>query len=178
VIQTSLQALLIDRMKYNQTKYEKSLSKNKIQIPHYDFFATIFFSIFTSAICFLATYPFDLAYGRTTTCLGNKSFANFGHTFIRKSGEPFILKYYNGASYAAMNTIVYSAITFTGYQILYTSANVTNNNTLFTFLCTSMISLLASIVAYPYDTAKRRYQLLSIVDENIAESIVNKAKYK
>jgi hypothetical protein len=45
-------------------------------------------------------------------------------------------------------------------------------------MSTSLISLLASIAAYPFDTAKRRYQVLSIVDVNVSESVVYKGKYR
>jgi hypothetical protein len=135
-------------------------------------------SSFASIVSFLVTYPFDLAYGRTATCLGNKKFSNIADTFIAKKDEPTFMKYYNGATYAAVNSIIYSAITFTGYQLLFNYTEINKNNTLFSFMCTFAISLIASLAAYPYDTAKRRYQLLSVVDGNVSESIIRKGKYK
>jgi hypothetical protein len=165
-------------MKFKQQNFQKSLSEKKIHIPYFDVLSLILTSSIISTISFLVTYPFDLAYGRTATCLGNKKFSNIADTFIAKSEEPTFFKYYNGASYAAINSIIYSSITFTGYQLLFNYTEINKNNTFFSFMCTSAISLIASLAAYPYDTAKRRYQVLSIVDVNVSESIIRKGKYR
>jgi hypothetical protein len=170
--------MLFDRLKYKQQDFKKMYSDKNIHIPQYSFLSTIFISFLTSSISFLITYPFDLAYGRAATCLGDKKFTNIKDTFTSKADDPRLLKYYSGASYAAIHSIIYSTITFTGYHFLFNYTDVNKNNTLFSIMSTSFISLLASIVSYPFDTAKRRYQVLSLIDNKVSESIVYKGKYK
>ena len=99
-------------------------------------------------------------------------------TFITNKKESRLFKMYNGLNYAFLQTLVYSTITLFGYQLLRNYNEYNKNNTYYNLISTSMISLIASIISYPLDTAKRRVQILSIIDNSYNNSIIYKGYMK
>jgi len=127
----------------------------------------------------LITYPLDLAYGRCTTVLGaDKRSMTLSEAFLTNKQESRLIRMYNGLNYAALHTISYSTLTLLGYQLLYNYNDYKKNTAFYNLISTSFISLLASIVSYPFDTAKRRVQVLTIVDYSFNKSMIYKGYMK
>jgi hypothetical protein len=168
--------MLYDRIKYRQQDILKRYSDKKYYIPGFFYISHIIAATLSSGITLLLTYPFDNAFARAA-CNFNyeKRYLKLQDCFISytMTQQSALLKYYSGFSFAVVQAAVHSSITLLCYQGLssYIGKKYNGNEGIWRsymeiFGWTSLIGLFASTASYPFDTMKRRFQLLSMIDPN------------
>jgi hypothetical protein len=192
-----MKTLLIDRFKYRQQEAVIFFNTLKYKIIGVKLISSFLSSFCASLVTLMVTYPFDLAYCRHTSQIHPKNIKPHYNTLSEcfhniypvvnplkdtKTQPPnplFFTKYYIGFPLALYESLVFSTITLCGYQLLFnytnTSNKVENESNFHKYFRvvggTSLIALIASICAYPFDTMKRQYQV------NGAKGFKNLYKY-
>lgn len=183
--QITSKTILIDRFK-NKAKETKTLIEVfKYRILGANFIIDLFTSLFASFATLLITYPFDLAYTRLAGLysVDNLSKQKFQYKSIKhalhnveinpemqgmkqNSIKLWFDRNYWGFSLAFFQALIFSTISFAGYQILFRIQKENNNenkssfNRYMTALGGSaIIAMIASSISYPLDTIKRIYQV-------------------
>lgn len=193
--QLTCKAIFVDRFKHQQEEAIKFMNKFKYKIIGLRFFLTFVNSFFASLITLAITYPFDMAYTRLAAQMQGKNikfdYKNLNDCFhnqqiiITKNMSSneiptpnFFNKFFVGFPLAFYESLLFSTVTLTGYQILYNYIKLTKNDNeshmnkyIRMFGASSLIALIASTVAYPLDTVKRQMQV------NGAKGFKNEFRY-
>jgi hypothetical protein len=155
--------------------------EKKYYIPGFNYLTLLFSAFMSSLITLIFTYPFDVAFTRAAVNLNyDKSYQKLSDCFMSNPQQSIVLRYYSGLTLGIAQTLVHSTITLLGYQILNESlykVDKDNVTYLSVFGKTSLIGLIASIISYPFDTVKRRYQVYSMLDGNANIQMVLKGNY-
>jgi hypothetical protein len=179
--QTTFKVLLFDRLKYRQGAMMKQYEEKKYYIPGFYYITTLLMAFISSAVTLIFTYPFDNAYTRAAANLSyEKRYLKLQDCFMGNPEQSIMTRYYSGLTFGVIQTLVHSTITLAGFQLLQSGLfknDKDNISYINVFGGTSAISLLASVASYPFDTVKRRYQILTAVDTNIPLMNVPKGNY-
>lgn len=162
--------LIIDRTKNFYKKKKELIEKMKYKILGANLIMDVLTAFVASTGSLLLTHPFDLAFTRMAAdykhdaqhAIQLNNHKKIGQCFYTNAttGIPFT-KYYTGITASLSQSIVYSTIVFTGYQLLSKERSETkeaSNPIANNFLGPVLVALIAGAIVYPFDTIKRIYQ--------------------
>jgi solute carrier family 25 (adenine nucleotide translocator) protein 4/5/6/31 len=183
--QITSKTVLIDRFK-NKAKETKMLIEIfKYRILGANLMIDLFSAFFASLFTLLLSYPFELAYTRLAGLYSTDKSGKFNfpyktikqalhhveinpenHIVRQNSIKMMIDRHYWGLSMAILQSLIFSTISFAGYQALFRlqkREDTIKKSKFYTFMSvlgfTSIIATISSVVSYPIDTLKRIYQV-------------------
>jgi solute carrier family 25 protein 16 len=184
--QITSKTILIDRFKNKANETKMLIEVFKYRILGANFLIDLFTAFMASVTTLIISYPFELAYTRLAglytidinskykfeyktikQALHNVEYNAEGGNVRPNSIKSWVDRHYCGFSLAFLQSLVFSTVSFAGYQILFrvqkTNQNK-NNPSKFDKYKTAMggsalIAMVSSLVSYPFDTIKRIYQV-------------------
>jgi hypothetical protein len=170
----TMKTVIFDRLKYYNQEFKSNVKKMRFRIYGFDFFMNIIYAVVASGVTLLVTHPFDLAYARiagqykpsSRNTIYYKNSRDTFHKAIPLDNVPFFRKYYDGLSYAALHSAVYSSILLVGFSLIsYTNIEKKRENNSRGYMNIiggpAIVALVTGAITYPLDTIKRQMQVSS-----------------